>query len=229
MLSLFDHAALVHGDTPEHKPDFEVLKGLNESLLPKTGTEARRIGSAYYFTGLACKRGHVAPRYTMGGSCSWCQRKFSAEKQGRAFNGKPGGLVGRKFRAEAVASNGSTYVPSRPCKHGHRLRWVSSGNCIECDLRVRTSRRDKAKEARILKEYGLKPEEHEGLFQGQGRACALCRTPYEQRSAMHVDHCHTTGKVRGLLCSKCNQALGLLNDNTTLLRKAMEYLDAHAS
>ena len=45
----------------------------------------------------------------------------------------------------------------------------------------------------------------------------------------NVDHCHTTGKIRGLLCRKCNTAIGLLNDNATVLRLAAEYLDEHAS
>jgi hypothetical protein len=52
--------------------------------------------------------------------------------------------------------------------------------------------------------------------------CQICNT--KDRRELNVDHCHTTGKVRGLLCDNCNKALGLFKDSTDLLAKAANYL-----
>lgn len=54
--------------------------------------------------------------------------------------------------------------------------------------------------------------------------CAICNT---NNCQLHVDHCHTTNKFRGILCHKCNRALGFFNDNSERLRKAADYIDKH--
>ena len=62
------------------------------------------------------------------------------------------------------------------------------------------------------------------MFVDQQGCCAICTRPFVgQRPA--VDHCHTTNKVRGLLCQKCNTAIGLLEDNITSLENAIKYLE----
>jgi hypothetical protein len=84
-----------------------------------------------------------------------------------------------------------------------------------------------------LKKYGLSEEAAEALWLGQGQACAICssdlRHPMDldndPATAPHVDHCHETGAVRGLLCNKCNRGIGLLKDSAELCRRAAEYLD----
>jgi hypothetical protein len=75
--------------------------------------------------------------------------------------------------------------------------------------------------------YNLTLEELEELRVKQNYCCALCNkheslTP---RKSLCVDHCHITGKVRGLLCESCNQALGLFYDNTETLKRAIKYLN----
>jgi hypothetical protein len=57
----------------------------------------------------------------------------------------------------------------------------------------------------------------------QGGACAICKQPPTRRP-LFVDHCHTTGKVRGLLCHGCNAALGFMRDDHTRTSAATEYL-----
>lgn len=88
---------------------------------------------------------------------------------------------------------------------------------------------------RKLAQYGLTPENYADLQTLQGGACAICNGP-ERASApdgnpkqLAVDHCHVSGQVRALLCSSCNRGLGLFQDDPVLLRKAAEYLLAHAS
>lgn len=75
----------------------------------------------------------------------------------------------------------------------------------------------------LSRKYGITEPEYLALLASQGNACAICCTqPNGQRLA--VDHDHTTGKVRGLLCGHCNKALGLFGDDADRLRKAAEYV-----
>ena len=81
-----------------------------------------------------------------------------------------------------------------------------------------------------LTKYGLSEEEHLEILIKQDHRCAICRKPetakYKSGTVrlLSIDHCHETGKLRGLLCSKCNMGLGLFNDDWLLLENAIEYL-----
>lgn len=76
-----------------------------------------------------------------------------------------------------------------------------------------------------LKRYRLTTEDYQGMLDKQKGRCAICGTD-DLGKFRHfcVDHCHETGKVRGLLCHTCNRALGLFKDNSEILRKAVNYL-----
>ena len=81
----------------------------------------------------------------------------------------------------------------------------------------------------LKRKYGMTPSDLDALFDVQGRVCAICKTddpPKQgrQRKLWHVDHCHKTGVVRGILCGHCNRALGSFRDNPELLHAAIEYL-----
>lgn len=78
----------------------------------------------------------------------------------------------------------------------------------------------------LKNKYGLSLEGYEQLFEKQNGLCAICGKREEQNKLLAVDHCHETGKVRGLLCSMCNTAIGKLNDDPKLLLKAVDYLTA---
>lgn len=80
-----------------------------------------------------------------------------------------------------------------------------------------------------LAKYGLTLEQYEQMLVKQGGVCAICGT--DKNSGGHmlvVDHDHETEKVRGLLCHKCNRAIGLLGDNIDLLKRAAEYLERNS-
>ena len=79
---------------------------------------------------------------------------------------------------------------------------------------------------RVLKKYGLTPETYEELLNSQGRRCAIClvSTP-SGKKGWHVDHCHKTGKVRGILCNNCNVVLGHARDEIATLQLAVAYLE----
>lgn len=69
--------------------------------------------------------------------------------------------------------------------------------------------------------YGLTGPEFQALLNRQDGKCAICDTPM---ATPHVDHCHATGAVRGLLCKLCNAGLGQFKDDTARLQRAVEYL-----
>lgn len=119
---------------------------------------------------------------------------------------------------------------------------VYRSDCKECcSTRARqwfAENSDRANENRrrwnLQNTYGLSVAEYNALLRKQGGVCAVCgkdepnahgRTGKQFRLA--VDHCHETGAVRGLLCQKCNRAIGLLGDDPALMRKAISYLLRH--
>jgi hypothetical protein len=61
------------------------------------------------------------------------------------------------------------------------------------------------------------------MLEAQGSLCLICQGEFTA-SGFHVDHCHSTGRVRGLLCSNCNRGLGMFQDDPNVLRAALSYL-----
>ena len=74
----------------------------------------------------------------------------------------------------------------------------------------------------IKRQYGITAGEYQEYFSKQNGKCAICKS--ESKRRLNVDHCHVTGKVRGLLCGPCNTLLGMAKDSTDRLAKAIEYL-----
>jgi len=87
---------------------------------------------------------------------------------------------------------------------------------------------DKRKETALKywlkRTYNITLEEYNNLLREQKGVCKICEGICKNHDRLSVDHDHTTGEVRGLLCGKCNMALGLLQDSPTILQRAMEYL-----
>lgn len=82
-----------------------------------------------------------------------------------------------------------------------------------------------ARETQLRRNYGLSLERYAEMLAAQGNACAICRTRTPRgHGAFHVDHCHDTGRIRGLLCHNCNVGLGNFKDSTSHLVAAIEYL-----
>lgn len=94
-------------------------------------------------------------------------------------------------------------------------------------------RRNRAKLADQLKcrTYGLSQEQLDVLRIAQNNRCAICQHKLQARRSEgpyveHVDHDHKTGRVRALLCGKCNRGIGCFDENPDLLRDAIDYLEA---
>ena len=105
--------------------------------------------------------------------------------------------------------------------------------CKECD-RARCStwkQNNKEKVAeynadyKLQYNYGLSSEEYKALLIKQNNKCAICNTDQNDlKRKLVVDHCHTSNKVRGLLCSHCNVGIGMLKENQDNLIAAIQYL-----
>jgi Recombination endonuclease VII len=94
-----------------------------------------------------------------------------------------------------------------------------STGCRSKSHTVRFHRRDSLK-----KSYGITPEQYDDLNQEQGGVCRICKKTCSTGQNLSVDHDHLTGKVRALLCKKCNSAIGLLGDDASVAQSAVDYL-----
>ncbi len=80
------------------------------------------------------------------------------------------------------------------------------------------------RKSHLKRKYGLTIEQYDGLLAEQGGGCAICSRKPRPDISLHVDHDHETGQVRGILCFRCNNALGDFDDDPPLLQQALGYL-----
>jgi len=113
----------------------------------------------------------------------------------------------------------SEYSKRLRAKDGLRHR------CKPCDRKedkkYRQNNPSKQRLCKVKHTYGLNKKEYEALVKKHNGKCAICEFDNKQ---LGIDHCHYTGKVRGLLCSRCNSGIGMLGDDVKTLQKAMKYL-----
>lgn len=138
-----------------------------------------------------------------GTRCDVCHAKATRERQYRWREANPD-----KWKA-----NQDRYNAKRLADPGHRRR---------------------KREAQIQRTYGLSVEELDVLLAAQDGVCAICRRPPRGRPngnarpdhvpSLHVDHCHGSGRVRGLLCGNCNTMIGLAGEDPAVLAAAIAYL-----
>lgn len=110
-------------------------------------------------------------------------------------------------------------VVMRRCRCGKAKTYGAGAKFCEACV----AKKDKAYVSSLLGKYGLTPTEYQALLSVQGNTCYVClRAPGTRR--LCVDHDHATGKVRGLLCSKCNVYLGHLRDSIEAAERLVTYL-----
>lgn len=101
--------------------------------------------------------------------------------------------------------------------------------CKKCHSQQRKNTYDynKSKNRQIMNKYKLSEYDLQNMYNNQNGECKICNVKYDnvsKHNALYIDHCHITGKVRGLLCGKCNRLLGVWNDNVDILKSAINYL-----
>ena len=115
----------------------------------------------------------------------------------------------------------------------NKTSMVRHSTCKECDKKRVKENHDPVayRNAELQRRYGITQQDYEVMIVEQNNQCAICNAtePGGRHNSGYfvVDHCHTTGKVRKLLCNNCNTALGLVGDNTQTLQSMIEYLQEH--
>ena len=107
-----------------------------------------------------------------------------------------------------------------------------SARCKPCHYEYKkqspTTQKNRKAEKLQLR-YGLTYEQWESMREAEEYSCMICGISEEEMSRkLDVDHCHESGKVRGLLCNPCNNMLGHARDNIAVLQAAAEYLKNNA-
>lgn len=157
---------------------------------------------------------------------------MAGKRRGSLFIGPDGRECGMcrqvktydRFSPRAYAPDGTRLYKSvcKDCCASRARQWCQ-------DNRARHA--DTVHAAKLRNSYGMIPGDYGRLLAEQNGVCAICgkdepdshgRTGTKFR--LSVDHCHATGRVRGLLCNRCNRAIGLLGDNVELLERAIRYL-----
>lgn len=96
--------------------------------------------------------------------------------------------------------------------------------CRSCCALKAKDYKPRATNQKLLKAYGISTVERQAMLEAQNMSCAICREEFLCSKHTHVDHCHGTGTVRGMLCNKCNAAVGLLKDSPVNFSNAADYL-----
>lgn len=141
------------------------------------------------------------------GSCKKC---YSAQAKA--------GLTANPERQVAKRARGRQWHaanPERTSTNGQRWRAANPEH-----------NKKKNRRWELHTKYGITPEQFDDLLAAQNGECACCYTsePGGQWDTFCIDHDHTTGKIRGLLCHRCNLAIGMLGDSLEGVERAMEYM-----
>lgn len=136
-------------------------------------------------------------------------------------------------RSIAKRTGSGFYFSDKPCRKGHfSARITSSAICLEChQVYNKTIRQSRERQYSVAR-FGLTLAQYEQLLIKQNHVCAICKNPEKildhktkKIKPLAIDHCHTTNKIRGLLCASCNIGIGHLKHNPNLLRKAALYCE----
>lgn len=98
---------------------------------------------------------------------------------------------------------------------------------VSTDAGAKAARRAKLKYR--LRRYKLTVDGYEAMLAGQNNGCAICGHQHTDDKPLHVDHCHDTRAVRGLLCLHCNTALGAMAEDPQRLLRAIDYLNSRGA
>lgn len=108
----------------------------------------------------------------------------------------------------------------------------SAAYCKECCAKKSRSRYDKDKQRNywLIKKFNISLDQYKEMLIAQDYKCYICcKSDSELDRSLAVDHCHATGKVRGLLCGNCNRFLGQIQDRVDIAKKLLEYLTIYTT
>lgn len=137
-------------------------------------------------------------------------------------------------------SNGYRKLTCRECINSRYRLKRQQGKCSE-EIKARARayyhrNKDEIKKKlrwhRLMIKYGITKEQYQAMLAAIGGKCPICSVKLEEpcdsrKDAGVVDHCHKTGSVRGILCARCNTAIGLIDEDVSRLEPMKKYLEAH--
>lgn len=161
--------------------------------------------------------------------CKECRR--SANRAWHAANPEKASASNRAWRVanrERVREYGRAWREAN-AEHvresGRAWRETNKDRIAANKREYHAANRQQRRDANIRRRYGITPEEYDALEAAQAGRCGICGAATEQRLA--VDHDHTTGAIRGLLCARCNVGLGHFGDDPAVLLAAAAYIQQH--
>ncbi|MFE6285234.1 endonuclease VII domain-containing protein [Streptomyces sp. NPDC057877] len=157
-------------------------------------------------------------RAARDGLQAYCRECWAGYHQARQI------AKGKNVRPRVETPEGYKYCRScgeiKPHSEWHRNATASDGLSMSC----KTCRAAKGRADHLKRQYGLTEAERDQMVASQMGLCVICL----KAPAVHVDHCHKTGRVRGVLCFNCNSAIGKLGDDPDAVRRAAAYLEGIA-
>ncbi|MFF8651351.1 endonuclease VII domain-containing protein [Streptomyces griseoluteus] len=133
-------------------------------------------------------------------------------------------ILGRKVRPKTDIPDGHKLCLKcgeiKPWAEWHRNSSASDGLSTRC----KTCRAAEGRANHLKRSYGITEAERDAMVAAQRGLCVICLNA----PAAHVDHCHKTGRVRGVLCFNCNSAIGKLGDDPEAVRRAAAYLEGNS-
>lgn len=174
---------------------------------------------------------YTAKKGKLSSYCKSCVKGLYQDRKKAERNGQ---VLIRRTRCSVNMRSDTKRCPtcSRWLAHQlfHRDQSAKSGlagQCKKCASQYKRSvPQAQNREGKLRRNYGFSQERYDQLLKNQGGVCAICKTsvPGGRYKGFHVDHDHRTGKIRGILCPKCNGGLGFFTDSPIKLEMAAEYL-----
>lgn len=152
-------------------------------------------------------------------TCTKCKEVKPISEFNKAKSGKYG------VRGDCKECHWLSYKNNNNDKINQRAREYRKNNPDKIrknNQKYKENNKEQLKNKHLEKLYGITLKEYKQLLKEQNGVCKICGGTCKKD--LHVDHCHDTGEIRGLLCVRCNVALGHFQDDITLLQKAIEYL-----
>jgi hypothetical protein len=154
--------------------------------------------------------------------CSRCKRTKNVDEFYKRVASKDG--LEARCKECSKAQHSMWLSLNRDTANEARRKWhKEKGN--EWHRNWRQNNPDKVISTKLKSAYGISLKEYNDLFAFQNGKCAICPSTGDSKR-LCVDHDHSTGKVRGLLCNNCNRGLGLLGDSPSVLQSALLYLSS---
>jgi predicted nucleic acid-binding Zn-ribbon protein len=133
----------------------------------------------------------------------------------------------QKFKT--YIENRQVWVQNNPtkAKEKGKEKYAKSAEKQKANHKQRYAEDPKRAKSNNLKKYGITLAQFEELKLKQNGKCAICKTELNHALKTHVDHCHKTNVVRGILCNLCNPGLGMFKDSIKILKSAQAYLEKY--